>query len=71
LGIFGEEGGSNAEEKSEAGLGDREDADNQSKKEPEKDQPSSSVMNQPLFKVEEKFNINPHHGEIHALNLNN
>jgi len=52
LGIFGEEGGSNVEEKSEGGSGDREDADNQRKKEHGKDQPSSSFMNQSLFKVE-------------------
>jgi len=52
LGILGEEGGSNAEENSEGGLGDWEDADNQPKKEPKKDQPSSSVMNKSIFKVE-------------------
>ena len=28
LGIFGEDGGSNAEDKSEGGSGDQEDADN-------------------------------------------
>ena len=32
MGIFGEEGGSNVEDKLEAGSGDREDIDNQPKK---------------------------------------
>lgn len=46
--------------------------ENQLKKEPKKYQPNSSVMNQSksLFKMEEKFNINPYHGEIDALKLN-
>jgi hypothetical protein len=62
--------GFNAEDKSEGGSGDREDTENQSKKEPEKDQPSSSVVNQSLFKMEEKVDIKPYHGEIDALKLN-
>lgn len=70
LGIFGEEGGSNAKEKSEGGSGDQEDADNQVKKEPRKDQPSLSAMNQSLFKVEAKVDIKPYHGEIDAPKLN-
>eukprot|EP00253_Pinus_taeda_P034565 PITA_34565 len=70
LGIFGEEGGSNAEDKSEGGSEDREDVDDQSKKEPGKDQPSSSFVNQSLFKVEAKVDIKPYHGEIDALKLN-
>jgi len=40
LGIFGEEGSSNAEDKSEGRLGDQEDTDNQPKKELGKDQTS-------------------------------
>ena len=54
LGIFGEEGGSNAKDKSEGGSRDREDTENQIKKEPRKYQPSSSVMNQSMFKMEKK-----------------
>lgn len=50
--------------------GYREDADNQLKKELGKDQPSLSVVNQSLFKVEAKVNIKPYHGEINALKLN-
>ena len=49
MGIFGEDGGSNAEDKSKGGSRDPEDTENQPKKEPRKDQPSSSVMNQSLF----------------------
>ena len=45
FGIFKDDGGSNAEDKSEAGSGDREDTENQSKKESRKDQPGSSVVN--------------------------
>jgi len=52
MGIFGEEGGSDVEKKLEGGSGDQEDANNQSKKEPKKDQPSSSVVNQSMFNVE-------------------
>jgi len=70
LGIFGEEGGLNVEEKSEGASGDWEDVDNQPKKEPRKDQPNLSVLNQSLFKVEEKFNIKSYHGDIDALKLN-
>ena len=47
-----------------------EDANNQPKKEPGKDQPSLSVVNQSLFKVEEKVDIKPYHGEIDSLKLN-
>ena len=70
LGIFGEEGDLNVEEKSEGGSGDREDTENQPKKEPKKYQPILSVMNQSLFKTEEKVDIKSYHGEIHALNSN-
>jgi len=70
LGIFGEEWGLNAKVKSEGGLGDWEDADNQPKKKPRKDQLSSSFMNQDLFKVEEKFDIKPYHDKIDALKMN-
>ena len=70
LGIFGEEGGLNAKEKSKEGSGDREDTDNQPKKEPGKDQPNSNVVNQSLFKKEEKVNKNPYHGRIDTLKLN-
>lgn len=52
MGIFGEEGGLNAKEKSEVGSRGQEEKNNQSKEEPKKDQPNSSVMNQSLFKVE-------------------
>ena len=48
MGIFGEDGGSNAEEKSEGRLGDQGDTENQLKKESRKDKPSSSVVNQSL-----------------------
>lgn len=54
LEIFGEDGGSNVEEKSEGGSGDQDDTENQPKKELRKYQPSSSVVNQFLFKMEEK-----------------
>lgn len=70
LGIFGEEGGLNVEEKSEGGFGDQEDADNQLKKEPIKDQPTLSFMIQSLFKVEEKVHIKLYHGKIDAMKLN-
>ena len=70
LWIFREEGGSNAKDKSKGGSGDREDTDNQPKKEPGKDQPSSSVMNQSLFKVEEKVDIKPYHRNINIFNPN-
>lgn len=58
-------------EKSEWGLEDRREKENQSKKGLEKDQPSSSVMkkSQSLFKMEAKFNIKSYHGDIYALNL--
>ena len=69
-GIFGEEGSWNVEDKSEGGLRDQKDTNNQPKKEPGKNQPNSSVVNQSLFKVEEKFDIKRYHGEIDALKLN-
>ena len=47
-----------------------EDAENQLKKELKKDQPSLSVMNQSLFKVEENVEIKLYHNEIDALKLN-
>lgn len=68
--MFGEEECSNVEEKSKGGLGDQEDEINQLKKQPRNDQPSSSVVNQSLFKVEEKVNIKPYHGEIDVVKLN-
>lgn len=43
MGIFEEEGGLNVEEKLEGGWRDCVDIDNQPKKEPRNDQPSSSV----------------------------
>jgi len=70
LGMFGEDGDSNAEKKLEWGSRDWEDIENQPKKESQKDQPSSNVMNQSLFKMETKFNSKPYHGEIDALKLN-
>ena len=70
LGIYGEDWGSNVEVRSEGGLADQEDIENRPKKEPRKDQPSLSAMNQSLFKMEEKLDIKPYHGEIDALKLN-
>lgn len=54
LQIFGEYGGYNVEDKSQGILGDWEETQNQLKKEHEKDQPNSSVINhsQSLFKME-------------------
>ena len=52
IGIFGEDGGSNAKEKSERGSKDWGETENELKKKPGKDQPGSSVMNQSLFKME-------------------
>jgi len=72
LGIFGEDGGSNVEDKSEGGSRDREEIENQPKKEPEKNQPSSSVVNQsqPQFKMEEKVDIKSSHDKFDILKLN-
>lgn len=70
LGIFEEDGASNVEDKSEGGLGNREDTENQPKKESRKDQPSSSVMNQSLFKMEAKIDIKLYQDEIDALKWN-
>ena len=51
---------------------DREETKNQSKKGPEKDQPSSSVVNhsQSLFKMELKVDINSYQSEIDTQKLN-
>ena len=70
LWIFGEDEGSSAEEKLEGGSRDQEDTENQLMKEPRKDQPSSSVVNQSMFKMEAKSDIKPYHGKIDALKLN-
>ena len=70
LGIFGEDGGLNVEEKSKWGSRNWEDIENQSKKEHIKYQHSSSVMNQSLLKMEETIDIKSYHGKIEALNLN-
>ena len=53
LGTFAECVGSNVEYKSKGESRDREEIENQLKKEPRKDQPSSSTMNQSqsLFKM--------------------
>lgn len=69
VGIFGEDGGSNGEEKLKGGSGDWEDVENQPKKEPGRDQSSSSVVNQSMFKMEVKVDIKPYHDDIDALKL--
>ena len=69
-GLFGEYWGSNVKDKSKGGSRDREETNNRSKKEFGKDQPSSSVVNQSLMKMEEKVDIKPYHSEIDALKLN-
>jgi hypothetical protein len=52
--------------------GDNEDPEKESRKEPKKEQSSSSTINpsQSLFKMEEKVDIKPYQGEIDALKLN-
>jgi hypothetical protein len=51
---------------------DNKDLENESQKEPEKEQASSITINasQYLFKMEEKVDIKPYQGEIVALKLN-
>lgn len=72
VGIFGEEWGSTAGDNLEGGSRDWDEMDNQPKKKPRKDQPSSSVINQSqhLFKMEAKVDIKSYHGKINALKLN-
>lgn len=63
LGIFGEDEGQNLKEKSEGGLGDSEEINNQLKKEIRKDKSSLSIVNQSryLFKMEANVDIKPYH----------
>jgi hypothetical protein len=69
---FREVGGSNSEIRSDGKLGDNKDPEKESRKEPKKEQSSSSTINpsQYLFNMEEKVDINPYQGEIDALKLN-
>lgn len=72
LGLFGEDGGSNAEDKSKGRLGDWEGTEKQPKEGPRKYQPSWIGVNhsQSLFNIKVKPDIKPHQGEINALKLN-
>jgi hypothetical protein len=72
FGPFGEVGGSNSEVGLDEKLGDNEDPEKESKKELEKEQPSSSVItsSQSLFKMEVKVDIKPYQGEIDVVKLN-
>ncbi len=70
MGIFEEYGGSNAVDKSEQGSKYWGEKKNHSKKEPKKDQPILSHVNQSLFKIEEKIILKLYHGEIDALKFN-
>jgi hypothetical protein len=69
---FREVGGLNSEIRSDGKLGDNEDPEKESWKEPKKEKLSSSTINpsQYLFNMEEKVDINPYQGEIDALKLN-
>jgi len=62
LGIFEEDGGSTVDIRLKGKLLDWEELERESKKELEKDQPSSSVMkhSQSLLKIEAKVNIKPY-----------
>ena len=69
---FKEVGASNLEAGSDEKLRDSEDPEKELKKGPEKEQPSSSAItpSQPLFKMEEKVDINPYQGDIDVVKLN-
>jgi hypothetical protein len=72
LGLFREVGSSKLEIRSEGKPRDNEDPKKESRKELEKEQPSSSVVTlaQFLFKMEVKVDIKPYLGEINAIKLN-
>jgi hypothetical protein len=72
LGPFVEVGVSNSEIGSEGKLGDNEDLEKKSRKEPKKEKPSSIAIipSQYLFKMEVKVYIKPYQGEINVLKLN-
>jgi hypothetical protein len=65
---FGKVGGSNSEVK----LGENEDLKKESRKEFEKEKPSSNVItpSQSLFKMEVKMDIKPYQGDIYVIKLN-
>lgn len=71
LDLFREYGGYNVEVWSERIYGGSEEINEEHKKEPQKESPSSSVLNhsQSLFKMDMKVDIKPYQGEIDSLKL--
>jgi hypothetical protein len=69
---LGDIGGSNSEVGSDEKLGDSEDPKKESRKEHEKEKPSSNAItpSQSLFKMEAKVNIKIYRGDINVVNLN-
>jgi hypothetical protein len=72
FGLFWEVGGSNSKVGSDEKPRDIEDLEKESKKEPEKEQPSSSAItpSQHLFKMEVEVDIKPYKGDIDVVKLN-
>jgi hypothetical protein len=69
---FGEVGGSNTKFGLDEKSRDNEDPEKESKKEPKKEKPRSSVINSShcLFKMEPKVDFKPYQGNIDVVKLN-